>query len=157
MWGLLSLCLGLTGLNLWPRLSVDSAPLTRTRSDITVAVTGAVKAPGTYELAWGASAGDAVRAAGGFRADAEESLVNLADPLDSGEAVFGPTRRTQTGEVRVSLNSATSAELETLPGVGPAIAGRIIDARPYSSVEELLRVKGIGPKTLEKLSPKVKL
>ena len=58
-------------------------------------------------------------------------------------------------EARVSLNRASLAELEALPGVGPALARRIVAHRPYLRVEDLLRVPGIGPKTLERLRPYV--
>ena len=54
---------------------------------------------------------------------------------------------------KVDLNTATLAELEAVPGIGPHYAGEIIAARPYKSVEEIVRVKGIGPKTRAKLAP----
>jgi competence ComEA-like helix-hairpin-helix protein len=54
-----------------------------------------------------------------------------------------------TSARRISINTATQAELEALPGVGPVIARRIIEGRPYRSVEELERVKGIGKKRLD--------
>ena len=157
MWGLLAVCVTLAAFNLAPRLRVNETPVTFQQPDITVAVSGAVRAPGTYALPWGSRVGDAVEAAGGFTAQAEQSLVNLADPLDAGEAVFVPDAHTETGEVRVSVNSANMAELDTLPGVGPATAALIVAGRPYNSFEDLLNVKGIGPKTLEKLRPKAKL
>ena len=157
MWGLLAVCVTLAGFNLVPRLRVNETPVTFQQPDITVAVSGAVRAPGTYALPWGSRVADAVEAAGGFTAQAEQSLVNLADPLDAGEAVFVPDAHTETGEVRVSVNSASMAELDTLPGVGPVTAALIIAGRPYNSFEDLLNVKGIGPKTLEKLRPKAKL
>jgi competence protein ComEA len=56
----------------------------------------------------------------------------------------------------VKGHTATAAELEALPGIGPVIARRIIEGRPYRSVEELERVKGIGKKRLEKIQPLVK-
>ncbi len=157
MWSLLAVCVTLAAFNLVPRLLVNEAPVALQQPDLTVAVSGAVRAPGSYALPWGSRVGDAVEAAGGFTLQAEQSLVNLADPLDAGEAVFVPAIVAATGEVRVSVNSASMAELDTLPGVGPATAALIIEGRPYSSLEDLLNVKGIGPKTLEKLRPKVKL
>ena len=157
MWSLVAVCLVLTGINILPRLFVRDVSITVTQPDITVSVTGAVAEPGVYTLAWGSRVADAVEAAGGFTLGAEQSLVNLADPLDTGETVFVPLQRADTGEVRISINSATAAELETLPGVGPATAKSIIFGRPYSALEDLLEVKGIGPKTLEKLQPKIKL
>ena len=68
-----------------------------------------------------------------------------------------PRLRTESGDIRISLNSATAAELESLPGVGPATARRIIAGRPYGRVDDLIRVSGIGPKTLERLRPRVGL
>lgn len=53
----------------------------------------------------------------------------------------------------VNLNTATIAELDTLPGIGPATAARIVDCRPYTNPEDLARVKGIGPKKLAALLP----
>jgi competence protein ComEA len=56
---------------------------------------------------------------------------------------------------RVDLNTATLAELDTLPGVGPATAQRIVDGRPYGSIEDLMRVKGIGQATFDKLKERI--
>jgi competence protein ComEA len=57
---------------------------------------------------------------------------------------------------RLSLNEASLAELESLPGVGPVLAGRIVAARPFRTVDELDRVRGIGPKSLARLAPLVR-
>ncbi|MCC6403413.1 MAG: helix-hairpin-helix domain-containing protein [Fimbriimonadaceae bacterium] len=71
-----------------------------------------------------------------------------------------PAPRPSQAQV-VAINSASAAELETLPRIGPALAQRILDYRsthgPFRSVEELVEVKGIGPKTMDKLRPRVKL
>lgn len=58
---------------------------------------------------------------------------------------------------RLDLNTATQAELETLPNIGPLKAKRIVNARPFDSVKDLLRVQGLGPKTLESLLPHIKV
>lgn len=156
-WGLLSMCLGLTATNIVRRLTTAKATTEVSQPEITVAVSGAVKSPGTYTLPWGARLEDALRAAGGATPYAEQSLINPAAPLDMGETVFIPSIQADTGEARVSLNSSSALELETLRGGGPAMASRIIQGRPYSELDDLLEVKGIGPKTLEKLRDKVKL
>ncbi|MGL4610557.1 MAG: helix-hairpin-helix domain-containing protein [Trueperaceae bacterium] len=151
-------CLVLTALNLFPRLQIGQTEITRTQPTITVSVAGEVKQPGTYSLPWGATTEDAIRSAGGFAATAEVALVNLAEPLDTGEQVFVPAGMVATTQTeRVSVNSANAALLDTLPSVGPATAQRIIEGRPYSTLEDLLDVKGIGEKTLEKLRPFITL
>ena len=58
---------------------------------------------------------------------------------------------------KVNLNTASQAEIESLPGVGPSLAGRIVDGRPYRTLEDLDRIKGIGPKMIERLRPLVVL
>ena len=154
---LLGVCLGLTGWQLWPRLAVQQIEITLEQPDITVSVAGAVVSPGVYALPWGSRVEDAVAEAGGLTGTAEETLLNLADPLTTGETVLVPEARAATGESRLSLNTATERELELLvPGVGPVTAAKIIAARPFESVEDLLDVSGIGPATLEKIRPYVK-
>ncbi len=154
---LLFVCLALAALNLAPRLSVGRSPISHEQPDVTVAISGAVRTPGVYSLPWGARVDELVSAAGGYAAGAEPSLVNLAAQLVTGETVFVPEVSTPVGEVRVSLNSASPEQLESLPGVGPVTARRIVAGRPYARLEELVRVKGIGPKTLERLRPHVRL
>ena len=154
---LLAVCFGLLGWNLWPRLTVQRVAVELEQPDVTVSVAGAVAFPGVYALPWGSRVTDAVNKAGGLTDAAEETLLNLADPLTTGETVLVPEARTATGEDRLSLNTATERELELLvPGVGPVTAAKIVEARPFESVEDLLGVSGIGPATLEKIRPYVK-
>ncbi len=135
---------------------------------VLVHVAGAVANPGVVELAEGARVLDAVARAGGAADDAELTAVNLARVVVDGEQIVVP----RVGEVPatapgpsaggaassgaaglVNLNVADATTLETLPGVGPAIAARIIAWRdengPFRSVDELLAVSGIGEKTLD--------
>ncbi len=142
-----------------------------TPGQLRVDVAGAVNVPGVYTLSAGSLVADAIAAAGGATADADLDRVNKAVVLQDGIQVYVPrlgqsvptpinapvpqsvTRSGQAaGAVRlVNLNTASLEELDTLPGVGPSLAQRIIEGRPYGAVEDLLRVKGIGQATFEKL------
>lgn len=138
-----------------------------------VHVAGAVRHPGVYELAPGARVVDAVEAAGGALADARLASVNLARPVTDGEQILVPDEDDAPppspaaaaggagvlgGAVSgapVDLNSADQALLDTLPGVGPSTAAKIIADReangPFTSAEDLRRVSGIGEKRFEAL------
>ena len=120
---------------------------------ITVHVSGAVAAPGLVEVARSARVADVIAAAGGTTEDAVPGLVNLAAPVRDGEQIVVPSSAAVdvgpvTTDGRVRLNTASAAELEQVPGVGPVLAGRIIEARDavggFSTVEDLLDVAGIG-------------
>lgn len=134
---------------------------------VVVHVVGAVASPGVVRLAAGARLLDAVAAAGGSTPDADLSAVNLARPLVDGEQVVVPvlgqpvpsqaTTAPTAGDDLVDLNAASLAELDELPGVGPVIAQRIIDRRPFTTIDELDEVSGIGPALLERLRPKVRV
>ena len=150
-------CVALALVNLAPRFARSSERARVTRPDIAVHADGALRQPGVYRLPWGATVEDLVAAAGGFAPGAEERLVRLADPLTAGETVHVPRARTPAGGDRTPLNRASLLELDALPGVGPATAQRIVEGRPYLRVEDLLRVKGIGERTLERLRPLVTL
>lgn len=154
--GLVAVCCLLVLINLIPRLTVQQQAVVREQPDITVSIAGEVEAPGVYTLAWGSSVLDLIKTAGGFTPTAGESLVNLAAPLDTGQRVVVPQARTETGDERISLNNGSELQLGSLPGIGPALTQRIIAARPFGSVEDLLEVSGIGPATLEQLRPLVK-
>jgi competence protein ComEA len=143
-----------------------------------VFVSGEVVAPSVYELSPGSLIWDAVEAAGGFTAEAEREAVNLAQPAVDGVHVHIPAvgeaaeiplvsepmplATAELPEVNsvalpaggvVNVNVATAAELELLPGIGPALADAIIEYRtsngPFATVEELMDVPGIGPAKLE--------
>ncbi len=147
-----------------PAVEADSAPA------LAVYVSGAVVSPGVYELAEGARVCDAVAAAGGLRDDAAADAVNLARKVADGEQVAVPTNEEVAaghapaagGEASVSsapavvnINTADASELDALAGVGPATAQAIVDEReangPFSSVEDIMRVSGIGEKKFAKL------
>ena len=133
---------------------------------IVVSVSGEVARPGTYELPWGARTKDAIRAAGGTTKAAEASLLNPASQLEDGEHLLVPGRTATVNAVqlnnktapseRVNLNTANAAQLEALPGIGPKFAARLIEGRPYMRFEDLDRIKGVGPKMLEKLKKLVR-
>lgn len=140
-----------TGFNVMPRFLVNDATITQSQPDIIVSISGEVKQPGTYELAWGARVEDLVALSGGFKPTAAVALINLALPLDAGDSIFVPAHVSELGDLRISINTASARELEQLPRIGPKMAERIIAERPFNSVNDLLRVKGIGEKTLEQL------
>ncbi len=148
-------------------------------SQVYVHVDGAVASPGVYVLAEGARVNDAVVAAGGLTEDADTSTTNLAAPLADGAKVHIPTGEelsapvTSGGEgpasgdassgasanALVNINTATSAELQTLTGVGEATAKSIIEDReangPFASPEDLMRVPGIAEKKFAKIESRI--
>jgi competence protein ComEA len=148
------------------RSGLPSVPAT-----LTVHVVGAVARPGVYALATGARVAEAVAAAGGLLGNAEQAGVNLARPVADGEQIVVPVQGQApqlpatpaagagAGAARaagpVDLNTASVSDLDTLPGVGPATAAKIIADRtengPFRSAEDLMRVPGIGAKRFETL------
>jgi competence protein ComEA len=154
---LLGLCLLLAGAGLAPRLHVRRAVPVPVLPELQVAIDGAVRTPGRYELAWGARVGDLVDVAGGLAAGAADDLVDPAAPLVDGQRVHVPHRARADGGGRVSLNEASRAELQSLPGIGPALADRIVAARPFHALDDLRRVRGIGPVTMRRLRDRIGL
>lgn len=152
-----------------PQAPIPTGPaapaVTRPAETIQVHVSGWVSAPGVVSLEEGALAADAIAAAGGLRPGARIDTVNLAAPVTDGSqlTVPGPgdepagsaaaSNGGPTGPV--AINRATASELESLPGVGPVLAARIVAYRdqngPFSVVEDLLSVPGIGEAKLAAL------
>ena len=143
--------------------TTTAAPATK----VVVDVVGAVRRPGLYTLKQGDRIADAVTRAGGATAKADVALINLAAPLADGQQVIVPRRGSGvvgatpaggTGAAAgpVHLNTATLEQLDSLPGVGPVTAQKILDYRqkhgPFTSVDELDAVSGIGPARLDTLS-----
>jgi competence protein ComEA len=133
---------------------------------LVVDVDGEVRRPGLQRVPAGSRAGDAVRRAGGMTQHADPAAVNLAARLSDGQQVVVPRRGAAAADAvpavpgeapaaPISLSTATVAQLDTLDGIGPTIAGRIVEYRTehggFRSIEELKQVDGIGEKRFETL------
>ncbi|MFV0425433.1 MAG: helix-hairpin-helix domain-containing protein [Beutenbergiaceae bacterium] len=136
-----------------------------------VHVAGAVANPGVVELSSQSRVIDAIEAVGGPTQEADLNALNLAATVTDGTQVYVPAvgevgwdssgtgsglvNGPASGDGLVNLNSANSVALQTLPGIGPALAERIVSWRrengPFASVEALTQVPGIGPATVDRL------
>lgn len=158
-----------------------SGPTTTTLPPVLVHVAGAVVHPGLVRVATGARVADAIDAAGGGLADADLDRLNLAAKVVDGQRIpvakvgdpatnggvdpstagggIGVDGTTTAGAEPVNLNTATSTELETLPGIGPSFAAAIIRERErrggFTSIDQLRDVRGIGEKRFADLKPLV--
>jgi competence protein ComEA len=146
--------------------SVSPAP-----ASVIVHVAGWVRRPGVFELAEGQRVIDAIHAAGGPRRGADLAALNLAAVLTDAQQVVVPKRgaveapapppgsapssTASPGATLVNVNTAAPEELETLPGIGEVLAAAIVAYReehgPFTSVDQLLDVSGIGEVTLEEI------
>lgn len=136
---------------------------------ISIDVSGAVKNPGVYKLTDGARVEEAIAAAGGFSEIANEGYIsktlNMAQKISDGSKIYvpvagdpAPVGAGQGGsaagsntEAKVNINTASQAELEALPGIGPVTASKIISDRPYQSIEDLLNKKVVSKGIFEKI------
>jgi competence protein ComEA len=165
----------------------QAAPAPEAQGPVTVHVSGAVPRPGLVELPPGSRVGHAIEAAGGSMPGADLASVNLARPLTDGEQVHvlregeapapaaaadpsvagtgeaagaaGPGGGGIDADGRVDLNRATAAELETLPGIGPAKAAAIVEHREshgaFAEPGDIRAVSGIGEKTFQQLADRI--
>ncbi|HYQ66681.1 ComEA family DNA-binding protein [Actinophytocola sp.] len=150
-----------------PVAAASQAPSAAAEASIVVSVVGNVTSPGLVTLPDGARVADALRAAGGPVPDADLGALNLARRLTDGEQIYvgvpAPPGAEQPPAApgvpgvadKVDLNMATLAALDTLPGVGPVTAQRIVDWRTehgrFDSVEQLREIDGIGPSRFARL------
>lgn len=144
-------------------------------TEVYVDVDGAVASPGVYRLQDGARVSQAIDAAGGLTAEADVTGLNRASKVTDGQKIYVPTVGEQQAALAaggadggaaaasgtgassglVNINTASAAELQTLSGIGPSMAQSIIDERTqngaFASVDDLMRVSGIGEKKLAKI------
>ena len=146
--------------------------LVENRKTISVDVAGAVVKPGVYQLRDGSRIEDAVTAAGGFTTDANKEYIskylNMAQKVSDGSKVYvsfegeqasgvqsGGTVAGTSANAKVNINTASQAELEALPDIGPVTASKIISDRPYSRIDDLLGKKIVSKSTFEKIKDKM--
>ena len=146
-----------------------------TPEPLTVFINGQVAKPGVFELPIGSILQDAIKASGGYTSEANADGINLALPLSSGMHIYIPALdddaalpivssvtepdKNETG--RVNINVATAAELDQLPGIGPATAQNIIDYRQangsFEEIEAIMNVSGIGPAKFQQIEELISL
>lgn len=155
--------------------SDESSSKAFAETEVYVDVDGAVARPGVYRLKDGARVSQAIDAAGGLTAEADVTGLNRASKVTDGQKIYVPTVGEQQASLAaggpeggaaavsgagassglVNINTASAAELQTLSGIGPSMAQSIIDERTqngaFASVDDLMRVSGIGEKKLAKI------
>ena len=153
-----------------PVAPVDIVPITVAEPEIFVDVAGAVNRPGVYSLTGKSRVIDAIKAAGDSAPGADLSTINLARVLNDGEQIYVDSTVVNSAGKRVSkkvpagpinINRATARQLDALDGIGPVIAGRIVQYRKvngsFLSIEDLQKVSGIGPAKFAQIKSKVRI
>ena len=148
----------------------EIVPITIAEPEIFVDVTGAVNNPGVYTLTGRSRVIDAIKAAGDSAPGADLSTINLARVLNDGEQIYVDSTVINSSGQRVSkkvssgpinINRATLRQLDALDGIGPVIAGRIIDYRKkngsFLTVDDLQKVSGIGAAKFAQIKSKVRI
>lgn len=151
---LFAFCIFFTYTNRYQPISLELASPALKR----VEIKGEVQNPGTYRMKWDATLDDLIQEAGGLLDTADPSSLSLIQNVDPDSTIFIPSAK-QT-EQQISINTASKEELCRLKGVGPSLAQRIIDYRsqkPFSSLEEIMQVKGIGEKLFAKFKEQIRL
>ena len=156
--------------NSTPQASAEIIPITIAEPEIFVDVTGAVNNPGVYTLTGKSRVIDAIKAAGDSAPGADLSTINLARVLNDGEQIYVDSTVTNSAGVRVSkklpsgpinINRATARQLDSLDGIGPVIAARIVEYRKingsFLSVDDLQKVSGIGAAKFAQIKAKVRI
>ena len=150
----------------------DPATAGSQASFIVVEASGEVQKPGVYKLNAGSRVGDLLTAAGGLSAEADREWVaknvNMAAKLQDGVKIYIPSKKEMGNEKmeagkeagsekseKININTASEAELDTLWGVGPATAKKIVEGRPYQKPEELLEKKIVNKNVWEKIKDKI--
>lgn len=156
--------------NYQPPEATEIVPVTIAVPEIFVDVTGAVNKPGVYSLPGRSRVIDAIKAAGDSAAGADLSTINLARVLNDGEQIYVDSTTTNASGKRISkrvntgpinINRATARQLDSLNGIGPVIAARIIEYRKvngsFLSIEDLQKVSGIGAAKFAQIKSKVRI
>ena len=149
---------------------LEITPITVAEPEIFVDVTGAVNKPGVYTLTGKSRVIDAIKAAGDSAPGADLSTINLARVLSDGEQIYVDSTVVNSSGVRVSktvhtgpinINRATARQLDVLDGIGPVIAQRIVEYRKingsFLSIDDLLKVSGIGAAKFAQIKAKVRI
>ena len=150
-----------------PKPTLSLSPV---NSTILIHVAGKVTRPDVYPMLQGSRVADAIKAAGGALKGVDLSEINLARVLNDGEQIYvGTAQNKSSGGANsakkftgiININRASKIDFDSLSGIGPVIAGRIVSYRlqngPFMAIDDLLKVSGVGPKTLERIRPRLTL